>query len=369
LGSTKSEKSIVSAPSFAPVVVTKTSWGKIKTASGYSADLYTLSNAFITVQVATYGAHVVSIEVPDRNGIRKDVVLGFEDLAAYESTINTHIGSTIGRYANRIANGIFSINGSESRIPINNGPNAIHGGPVGFDQKIWAASPISGGVKMSLLSPDGDMGFPGALTVHASFTLEDSSLRIVFNATTTRTTVLNLTSHSYFNLSGNGDDSILNHVLTLNADCYTPVDFTLIPTGEFAPVADTPFDFRTPTTIGARINSDHPQLQLGHGYDHNFVLNDASGQLQTAAHVLDPVSGRTLTISTTEPGVQFYTSNFLDGSFAGRGGVRYQKRSAFCLETQHFPDSPNHPDFPSTLLQPGNVFRSETVLAFGISNE
>jgi len=309
----------------------------------------------------------VSIEAPDRNGEWAEVTLGFESLKRYEEAKRFYIGATIGRFGNRIAKGAFKIDGAVFHVPVNNGANALHGGPAGFNQKVWSAREIANGVEMTHVSPDGDMGFPGELTAKVSYTLEGASLRIDYSATTTKATVVNLTNHSYFNLAGNGRGTILSHVLTITADRYTPVDGGLIPTGKLAPVAGTPLDFREPTAIGARIDDGHEQMKLGAGYDHNFVINGAAAELREAAHVLEPVSGRTLTVFTTEPGMQFYSSNFLDGSEEGRFGVKYGKHAALCLETQHYPDSPNQPSFPSTELLPGDTMRSATVFSFGIA--
>ena len=354
----------VSIGAVAQTTVSKAMWGK--TTGGTAVDAYTLSDSHLTVKVITYGAHVVSIEAPDRKGVKANVVLGFDDMAGYEAGKSTYIGAIVGRYGNRIAKGTFSIDGSTFHIPVNNGANTLHGGTVGFDQKIWTATKIPDGVELALVSADGDMGFPGTLTAHVRYTLEGSSLRIAYSATTTKPTVVNLTNHSYFNLAGNGQGTILNELMMINADRYTPVDAGLIPTGELATVAGTPFDFRKPVAIGARINDANDQLKIAGGYDHNFVLNNAAdGGLHPAAVVVDPGSGRTLTVKTTEPGIQFYSSNFLDGTLKGQFGVMYPKNAAFCLETQHFPDSPNHPAFPSTELKPGQTMHSLTVFVFG----
>jgi aldose 1-epimerase len=357
---------MVPAVSFAHASVTKASWGKAP--SGEAVDLYTLKNAQLTVQVMTYGAHVVSIEAPDRFGKKADVVLDFDSIDGYTSEKNTtYNGAIVGRYGNRIAKGMFKLDGKEYQIPLNNGANALHGGPVGFDKKVWQAHEITNGVELTMVSPDGDMGFPGELTVHVRYTLENSSLRIAYSATTTKPTVINLTNHSYFNLAGNGQGTILGEKLTIKADRYTPVDAGLIPTGELAVVAGTPFDFTKATVIGERIDQANEQLTLAGGYDHNFVLNGPVGKdgLREAAVAMDTLSGRTLTVLTTEPGVQFYSGNFLDGTLTGRFGAKYVKHSGFCLETQHFPDAPNHPDFASTELLPGKTYHSVTVFRFG----
>ena len=344
-------------------------WG---TTSDGQAQLFTLSDADLTVRLSNYGAHIVSIDAPDRNGQKADVVLGHKDLAGYQADTSTYFGAIVGRYGNRIAKGTFTLDGHTYHVPLNNGPNALHGGPVGFDKKLWKAKPLSGGngVEFTLISPDGDMGFPGKLTTHVTYTLDGKSLHIDYTATTDKPTIVNLTNHSYFNLSGEGSGDVLGEVVTLNADRYTPVDATLIPTGQLAPVAGTPMDFRQPTPIGKNIHASNQQLKFGGGgYDLNFVLNGA-GQNgpRPAAHVFDPKSGRSLTVTTTEPGVQFYTANGLGttGTVLGTRGEPYGKYGAFCLETQHFPDAPNHPNFASTTLRPGQTFHSTTVFTFGV---
>ena len=343
--------------------VNKAPWGT--TSTGQAVDLYTLSDADLTVRITNFGAHVVSIEAPDAKGKKADVVLGFKDITGYESKANTaYLGAIVGRYGNRIAKGTFSVDGKTYHIPLNNNGNALHGGTSGFDRKVWTGRATQNGVELTLVSPDSDMGFPGELTAHVLYTLEGKSLHIQYTATTTKPTVVNLTNHTYFNLGGESSGPILKDVLTLPADRYTPVDKGLIPTG-LAPVEGTPFDFRKPTAIGARIDQNNEQLKIAGGYDHNFVLNGASGSMHLAAKVYDPGSGRTLTVTTTEPGVQFYSGNFLDGSLTGVSGDSYQKHDGLCLETQHFPDSPNQPSFPSTVLRPGKTLHSETVFTFG----
>jgi aldose 1-epimerase len=344
--------------------VSKAPWGK--TADGKPVQIFTISDHDLTVRITTFGARVVSIEAPDRNGKMADVVLGYDNVGQYEKDTSTYFGSIVGRYGNRIAKGTFSIDGKTYHVPLNNNGNALHGGPEGFSTKVWTGTEIPDGVEMSLVSPDGDMGFPGTLTVHVRYTVVDKSLRINYSASTTKPTVVNLTNHSYFNLAGDGKGTILDEVLMIPADRYTPVDATQIPTGELAPVEGTPFDFRKPTAIGARINDANEQLKIGGGYDHNWVLNATGDSLHLAAKVYDPTTGRTLTEMTTQPGVQFYSGNFLDGTQHGKYGVTYEKYSGFCLETQHFPDSPNHPKFPSTLLKPGQTMHSETVFTFGV---
>jgi aldose 1-epimerase len=356
------------ASSIAHAAVSKQDWGN--TAQGQSVEIYTLSDSYMSVRLTTFGAHLVSINVPDRSGKRADVALGFSSLAGYEADTSSYMGAIVGRYGNRIAHGKFSVDGKVYQIPLNNGANAIHGGPAGFDRKVWTAHEIPEGVEMTLVSQSGDMGFPGTLTVHVRYTLHEKELCIAYEATTTQATVVNLTNHTYFNLSGEGSGNILDEVLMLHADRYTPIDAGLIPTGELATVKGTPFDFREPTSIGSRIDEPNEQLKLAGGYDHNFVLNagENTDSPHVAAIVYDPQSGRTLTVSTTQPGVQFYTGNFLDGTLTGKSGSKYERHAGFCLETQHFPDSPSHPDFPSTVLLPGHVFRSITRFAFGVKS-
>jgi aldose 1-epimerase len=338
-------------------------WGK--TQAGDAVQIYTLTDADLTVRITTFGAHIVSISAPDRDGKRADVILGFDNVAGYEKDGGTYIGAIVGRYGNRIAKGTFSIDGTAYHIPLNNGPNALHGGTLGFDHKVWTARPLPNGVELTLVSADGDMGFPGKLTVHVKYTLEGDALHIGYSATTTKPTVVNLTNHSYFNLAGENSGTILDQKLMIDADRYTPVDPTLIPTGTLDKVAGTPFDFRKPTAIGAHINDPNEQLKIAGGYDHNFVLNGTTG-MHMAARVFDPKSGRTLTVTTTEPGVQFYSGNFLDGTLTGISGTKYARNAALCLETQHFPDSPNQPKFPSTVLRPGQTFHSSTTFTFGV---
>lgn len=356
--------SLLAAGSVAHGAVTSAPWGN---ADGKPVELYTLTDADLTVKITNYGAHVVSIEAPDRNGKRADVVLGFKDLAGYQADSKTYMGSVVGRYGNRIAKGAFALNGTTFHIPTNDHGNALHGGTTGFDRKVWTGQKTANGVELTLVSPDGDMGFPGQFTAHVRYTLEGKSLRIEYSATTTKPTVLNLTNHSYFNLGGEHSGDVLHSVVTLNADRYTPVDKTLIPTGELAPVAGTPFDFRKGMPMGAHINDANDQLKIAGGYDHNFVLNGTGTGLHLAARVVDPASGRTLTVTTTEPGVQFYSGNFLDGTVHGVSGAAYAQHAGFCLETQHFPDSPNHPSFPTTELKPGQTMHSETVFTFGVA--
>ena len=338
---------------------------------GKAVEVYTLTNARgMVVRAITYGAIIQAIRVPDRSGRLNDVTLGYDSLPGY-LTSSPYFGAVVGRYANRIARGRFTLEGRTYRLATNNGPNHLHGGMKGFDKVVWTATSFqrgdTAGVRFEHTSPSGDEGYPGDLRVRVSYALtSENELVVEYRATTDRPTPLNLSQHSYFNLAGEGQGDILHEVLTIHADRYTPVDSTLIPTGELAPVAGTPLDFRAPTPIGARIDRADPQLRYGKGYDHNFVLDRSGAGLIAAVHLLDPASGRTLDISTTEPGLQFYSGNFLDGTITGKGGHSYGHRSAVVLETQHFPDSPNHPNFPSTILRPGNEYRSMTVFRFGV---
>ncbi|HWW14398.1 MAG TPA: aldose epimerase family protein [Candidatus Dormibacteraeota bacterium] len=332
------------------------------TSGGTPVDLYTLEDGKIEVRIMTYGAIVVSLRTPDRNGKLDDVVLGCESVEKYEAQ-TAHFGGIVGRYANRIAHGAFQLDGHTYSIPKNDGENSLHGGTRGFDKMVWQGKEIPDGVELTYVSKDGEQGFPGTLTTTVRYTLSASALRIDYSATTDKATVLNLTNHSYFNLAGQGKGDILGHVLKINASRMTPVDAALIPSGELKSVEGTPFDFRKPHSVGERINADDVQLRLGRGYDHNFVL-EHTGELAEAAEVYEPTAGRILRVLTTEPGLQFYTGNFLDGSITGKEGRVYNRRFALCLETQHFPDSPNHPSFPSTELKPGREFHSMTVFEF-----
>jgi aldose 1-epimerase len=333
--------------------------------------MFTLTNANgVEVRTIPYGAIIMSIKVPDRTGRLEDVVLGFDTADRYQKD-HPHFGAVVGRYGNRIAKGRFVLDGVTYRLATNNGANHLHGGVKGFDKVIWQAEPFTRdgkqGVAYTYVSRDGEEGYPGALTARVRYTLTPSNELVVdYDVTTTRPTPVNLTQHSYFNLAGEGSGDILGHQLTLDADRFTPVDPTLIPSGELAPVDGTPFDFRQATRIGDRIAADDEQIRRGNGYDHNWVLNGSPGQLRHAATLFDPKSGRTLDVSTTEPGVQFYSGNFLDGTVTGKSGHVYKQRYALCLETQHFPDSPNHPNFPSTIVRPGERYQSQTVFAFGV---
>ncbi|MDB4870111.1 MAG: Aldose 1-epimerase [Gemmatimonadales bacterium] len=364
----------VSAGSNAVSTVTSAPFGA--TADGRAAELFTLTNAHgIQIKVTNYGAIITSLRTPDRSGRLDDIVLGYDSLAGYIRN-SPYFGAIVGRYGNRIARGLFTLDGATYRLAVNNGPNSLHGGLRGFDKVIWTARPFQNqegtGVALDYTSPDMEEGFPGTLRSHVTYTLTDDDRLIVdYQATTDKATPVNLTQHSYWNLTGSARRDILGHVLTINADSMTPVDTTLITTGEITPVSGTPFDFRTPMAIGARVDQrQDAQIRYGNGYDHNWVLNRggaASDALMRAARVVEPSSGRTLDISTTEPGLQFYSGNFLDGSITGKGGAVYHFRYGMALETQHYPDSPNHPNFPSTILRPGQQYHTRTVFQFGVT--
>jgi aldose 1-epimerase len=345
------------------------------TPQGDSVDAYTLTNANgSSMRVTNYGGIILSLRVPDREGTLDDVVLGFDSLDAYTREgyrqANPYFGALIGRYGNRIDEGQFSIDGQTYTLEANDGANHLHGGDEGFDQVVWDAEPFERddrvGVVLTHTSPDGHGGYPGALDVEVTYALtNDDALAIDYRATTTEPTHVNLTQHSYFNLDGAGDGDVLDHRLRIAANEFTPVDSTLIPTGQFRDVEGTPFDFTEFTPIGARIGADHRQIGIGGGYDHNFVLRrQDSDSLRVAARAYEPDSGRLMTVRTTEPGVQFYSGNFLDGSFTGKSGAAYEQHAGFALETQHFPDSPNQADFPSTLLRPDETYTSRTVYDF-----
>ena len=338
--------------------IVKESFGH--TNDGQSVEAFVFTNTSgMKAKVINYGATIVSVDVPDRAGKLADVVLGFDDMAGYQSDENAYFGACCGRCANRISGGKFTLDGIEYSLATNNGPNALHGGLVGFDKKIWNAEIIGDAVKMSLVSPDGEEGYPGTLKVEVTYRLsDDNELRIDYAAETDQKTVLNLTNHSYFNLAGGG--SHYNHLMQINADRYNVVDTTAIPTGELREVAGTEMDFRTPKSIGERIDETYE------GYDHNYCINHAAeGDLTFAAKVVEPTSGRTLECLTTEPGVHFYAGNFL-GGVKGKGGAVYNHREGFCLETEHYPDSPNHPEFPSTELSPGETYTQTCIYKFGV---
>lgn len=342
-----------------------------KTKDGASVSRYVLRNdKGMEAVIISYGASIVSIKVPDRDAKSVDVVLGYDSVAGYEQD-KSFFGATIGRYGNRIAGGQFALNGTVYHLPKNDGPNTLHGGSPGFNKRLWTGVDRSRGgaqvLEMSYTSPDGEEGFPGTLKVRVTFTLpaDKNELRIDYLASTDKDTVVNLTNHSYFNLTGDASHDVLSHELLLHAPEFTPVDTTLIPNGELRPVAGTPFDFSKATRIGARIEQNDEQLKFGKGYDHNWVLerNKNTG-LHSGAEVFEPASGRVLEVLTTEPGIQFYTGNFLDGTVQGKDGKGYAHRTGFCLETQHFPDSPNHKNFPSTVLKAGQAYRSSTIFRF-----
>ncbi|HKH91388.1 MAG TPA: aldose epimerase family protein [Gemmatimonadaceae bacterium] len=340
---------------------------------GKQVDVFTLVNAHgIRARILSYGGIVQLLETPDRAGKLDDIVLGFDDMQGYVKS-SPYFGAIVGRYGNRIARGRFTLDGKTYSLAINNPPNHLHGGIKGFDKVVWDAqsfrSDSGTGVVLTYTSPDGDEGYPGNLRTRVTYTLTDrDELAIDYEATTDKATPVNLTNHTYWNLAGDGKRDILGHVLTLDADSLTPVDSTLIPTGQVMPAAGTPFDFRTPTAIGARVNDPHVQIRYGRGYDHNIVLTRGGRTgLAHAARVTEPTTGRTLDISTTEPGVQFYSGNFLDGTAVGKSGRVYRHRYGLALETQHYPDSPNKPNFPSVILRPGETYRTRTVLTFGVT--
>jgi aldose 1-epimerase len=348
--------------------IDKQSFGQ--TADGTAVDIYTLKNtAGAEVRITNYGGIVVSLKVPDKNGKFDDVVLGYDNLDGYLKNNSPYMGALIGRYANRIAKGKFSLNGKQYQLAVNNGPNHLHGGIKGFDKVVWTAKPLrvanGAALKLTYVSKDGEENYPGNLTATVIYTLTDANeLRIDYSATTDKRTIVNLTSHSYFNLAGQGNGDILKHTLFMNASRFTPTDAGSIPTGELKGVRGTPFDFMKATEIGARIDQDDQQLKFGQGYDHNFVLNKQGKRLTLAARVYEPTTGRTMQVYTTEPGMQLYAGNFLDGSITGKEGKVYNRRYGFCLEAQHFPDSPNEPKFPSVVLNPGGRYTQTTIYKF-----
>ena len=334
-------------------------------ADGSAVESYILKSPDVKVQIISYGARVVSLLTPDRDGAVADITLGYATLEPYLKNTNAYFGVIAGRFANRIADGRFTLDGATVQTTLNDGKNMLHGGVEGFDARNWTSQVVPDGVEFELVSPDGDQGFPGALTVQVRYTLKGATLRIDYTATTDKATVVNLTNHAYFNLSGEASGTILSEELTLASDAFVPIaDAAAIPTGEIRPVAGTPFDFTEPTVVGSRIGADDDQLVFGRGYDHNWVVRGEPGTLRPAATMHDPKSGRILTVETTEPGIQFYSGNFLDGFLVGKSGVAYVQRSGFCLETQAFPDAPNQPSFPNSVLQPHETYRSTTTWTF-----
>ncbi len=337
-------------------------WGQLP--GGQPVHLYSLENEFVKVWISDYGGRLIRVQTPDRDGRWGDVLLGHEELGPYlEQEQATYYGALIGRYGNRIAGGQFSLDGQAYQLAVNDGPNALHGGPGGFHAVLWEAQASGDSVRLSYTSPDGEEGYPGTLKVQATYQLSGPVLRLSFHAETDQATVLNLTHHPFWSLTGGAGD-VLGHELTVNAERYTPVNAQAIPTGELTEVQGTPFDFRTAHAIGERIGAPDQQLAFVGGYDHNFVLDGESGRLRLAASLSEPVSGRSLEVRATEPGLQVYSGNFSDGSFVGFGGQRYEQRSSVCLEPQHFPDSPNQPHFLSTVLRPGEVYESVTEYQF-----
>jgi aldose 1-epimerase len=349
------------------VAVTKEGWGS--TPDGQAVELYTLTNRRgAEARIATYGGVVVSLRVPDRAGKLDDVLLGFDSLEGYLGG-KSYIGALIGRYGNRIARGRFRLNGREYTLATNNGENHLHGGVRGFDKVVWAGRPLRSAagpaLELKYLSKDGEEGYPGNLSVRVVYTLTNANeLKVDYSATTDKDTVVNLTQHNYYNLAGQGTGDILGHSLQIFGSRFTPTDAGSIPTGELRSVRGTPFDFLTPHTIGERIEQPYEQLKLGQGYDHNYVINGSPGRLRRAARVHEPTTGRVMEVWTTEPGMQLYSGNFLDGTEVGKGGRPYQRRYGFCLETQHYPDAPNKPSFPSTTLRRGAQYRTTTVYKF-----
>src|ERR1044072_6393018 len=348
--------------------VTKQSYGK--TAAGENVYLYTLQNSHgVEAKITNYGGILVSLKVPDRNRKFDDVVLGFNDLESYLTKNDPYMGALIGRYGNRIAKGRFTLNGVEYKLAVNNGENHLHGGIKGFDKVVWTGremkTPVGPAVVLTYLSKDGEEGYPGNLNVRVVYTLTNNNeIKIDYSATTDKDTVTNLTHHSYFNLAGEGNGDILSHLVTINANRFVPTDAGSIPTGELKNVAGTPFDFMKPMAIGARINQDDEQLKFGNGYDHTWVINGRPGVMRLAATAYEATSGRVMQVWTTEPGMQFYTGNFLDGTLTGKAGKLYPRRSGFCFETQHYPDSPNQASFPPPTLTKGATYRSTTIYRF-----
>jgi aldose 1-epimerase len=368
-GPAAAEPAIATATGHRAPTITSEPWGEV---GGQPVDLYTLTNSRrMTVRITNYGGIIQSIDVPDRRGRTANVALGFDNLDDYV-TSSPYFGSITGRYANRIANGRFTLDGVTYQLAQNNGVNHLHGGNVGFDKRVWAATPVRGrdsvALRLRYTSPAGEENYPGTLTTEVTYTLTNrNEIRMDYHATTDAPTIVNLTNHTYFNLAGEGSGTIEDHVLKLDADHYTPVDETLIPTGEIAPVAGTPFDFTRSTPIGERIRDAHPQIVIGQGYDHNWVLDRRDPEdrsMMLAARLSEPRGGRVLEVLTTEPGIQFYSGNFLDGTLVGTSGRVYRQTDGLALETQHYPDSPNQPNFPSTVLRPGEEYETTTIFRF-----
>ena len=351
-----------------PALPSKESFHQVM--DGKQVDLYILKNKnYAQAMITNYGGRLVSLLVPDKNNKMTDVVLGFDSVQQYRNSTEAYFGATIGRFGNRIAKGKFVLDGKTYSLFINNKPNTLHGGKKGFQDVVWdVANNNDSSITLSYLSKDGEENFPGNLNVKVTYTLQDdNTLKIDYEAKTDKKTIINLTNHAFFNLNGQGSGSILNHLLQLNADHYTPADSTLIATGKIEPVANTPYDFSTPTAIGARIENDNVQLKNGNGYDINYVINKNKGTgLNRAAIAMGDQSGITMTVFTDQPGLQFYTGNFMRGKNIMKGGSKDEFRSAFCLETQHYPDAPNKPNFPTTVLKPGEVFKSTTLYRFGV---
>jgi aldose 1-epimerase len=343
--------------------ITEQAWGFLPT--GETISLYTLRNAKgMEANISNFGGRIVTLKVPDRAGKFADVVLGYDSLEPYTKP-NPFFGTLVGRYANRIANGEFTLDGKKYTLAKNNGPNSLHGGLKGFDKKAWDATENGPALQLTCFSKDGEEGYPGNLTATVAYSItDDNALSIDYQATSDADTVLNLTNHSYFNLAGHANGHILDHQLTINANRFTPVNANLIPTGELRSVEGTPFDFRKPTPLGAHIDASDEQIQFGKGYDHNFVLNSAGRTPTLAARIVDPQSGRVMEVLTTQPGVQLYTANHIEGEVKGKAGATYHFRGAYCFETQHFPDSPNQPSFPTTVLKPGEKYHQITIFRF-----
>ena len=338
------------------------------TRDGSAVDLHVLKHENIDAAIMTYGARLTSLRAPDRYGNMQDVILNYSVLDSYLADRSCYLGAIVGRYANRIASGRIPVDDRTYQAVTNDRGHVLHGGNVGFDQQVWSARPMRSGVELTLTSPDGDQGFPGKLTVRVRYTIAANSLRIDYFCSTDQTTVVNLTNHTYFNLSGQSDSTILDDELTISADRFTPINSDLIPTGKLSRVEGTPFDFRSKAVIGDHLSGRHEQLDIAGGYDHNFVLNGAAGELKTAVRLHCPASGRTLRVFTTEPGLQFYTGHLLEDRQCGKALEGHNRHAGLCLETQHFPDSPNHPNFPSTELRPGHVGHSTTIFEFSVDN-